>query len=136
MYKIAGTVSHTGVRHAGSYFLYCILVAVKITEAGIIVLQLEIPVETVCEVMVFAQANQKRVILNPVSARELPNEIFSGLFLLAPNRMEAEMLSGAEDQSIEAAVRFATRAAAIAVSGKSVQASVPYRREMGEERGE
>ena len=174
----------------------------KITEAGIILLQLEIPIETVNEVMAIARTNHKKVILNPAPACSLPKEIFTDLFLLTPNKVETEMLTGikieslsdcgnaahvfkakgvhnsiitlgangsyvnsetftghipaikvqaadttaagdvftaaiavalAEDQCMEAAVRFATKAAAIAVSRQGAQASAPYQREMGGE---
>lgn len=72
----------------------------KIAEADILLLQLEIPVETVQQAMALARNNHKRVILNPAPACELPNEIFSGLFLLIPNKTEAEMLSGIKIESI------------------------------------
>ena len=173
----------------------------KIVDAEIILLQLEIPTETVNEVMAIARVNDKKVILNPAPVCSLPEESFTGLFLLTPNRLEAEMITGikieslsdcenaaeffkskgvrnsiitlgekgayvnsktftgyippvkvqtidttaagdvftaavavalAEDQSMEAAVRFAAKAAAIAVGRQGAQASAPYRREVGE----
>ncbi|HRP57444.1 ribokinase [Agriterribacter sp.] len=173
----------------------------KIAEADIILLQLEIPLETINEVIALARKNHKKVILDPAPACPLPKEIFTDLFLLTPNKVEAEMLTGvkigsvsdceravqvfkakgvrnsiitlgesgsyvnsetfsghipsvkvraadttaagdvftaavavalAEDQPVEAAVQFATKAAAIAVSRQGAQASAPYRREMGE----
>ncbi len=177
----------------------------KIAGAGIIILQLEIPVETVHEVIGLVRANHKKVILNPAPAYALPDEMLNGLFLLTPNKVEAEMLTGikieslsdcenaahifkakgvrnsiitlgdngayvssktfsghipsvkvqaadttaagdvftaavavalGENQSMEAAATFATKAAAIAVSRKGAQASAPYRREVGEVKSE
>ena len=38
----------------------------------------------------------KKVILNPAPAAELPEQVFSKLYLITPNKLEAESLSGVE----------------------------------------
>jgi ribokinase len=72
----------------------------KIAEAGIILLQLEIPIETVNKVVAIARANHKKVILNPAAACSLPKEIFANLFLLTPNRLYTEMRTGIKIESL------------------------------------
>ena len=66
----------------------------KITGSAIILLQLEIPLETVMQAVVTAKKAGCRVILNPAPARELPEEIYQHLYLITPNETEAEILTG------------------------------------------
>jgi len=56
--------------------------------------QLEIPLETVRSICVQARLLEKKLILNPAPARELPGEIYEQLFLITPNETEAELLTG------------------------------------------
>ncbi|WP_225035274.1 ribokinase [Winogradskyella sp. SM1960] len=65
-----------------------------ICEADLILMQLEIPIETVEYVSELALKKQTRVILNPAPARILPEKLLRGLFLITPNETEAEILSG------------------------------------------
>jgi ribokinase len=65
-----------------------------IKSSEIILVQLEIPRETVIEVVTIAKAYNIKVILNPAPACELPDALFKDLYLMTPNRKEAEMLSG------------------------------------------
>lgn len=62
--------------------------------AGIILLQLEIPIETIEAVVLKAKAYQKKVIINPAPAQMLSDEILNGLFLITPNETEASLLTG------------------------------------------
>ncbi|MFR9708041.1 PfkB family carbohydrate kinase [Paenibacillus sp. MB22_1] len=48
----------------------------KLKEADIVLLQLEIPVETVFYAARIAKSLGKKVILNPAPARELPQELY------------------------------------------------------------
>lgn len=64
-----------------------------IAEAEIILLQLEIPLETVGEVLKLAQENKTKVILNPAPAQQLPKWFFKNLFLISPNKTETEQLT-------------------------------------------
>jgi ribokinase len=65
-----------------------------LNEAAIILMQLEIPMETVVYAAGKAKANQQRLIINPAPARLLNDELLSGLFLIVPNETEASLLTG------------------------------------------
>jgi ribokinase len=78
-----------------------------IAKAGIVLLQLEIPMDTVNEVVRFAFANGVKVILNPAPANTLSQELLDGLDILTPNKTEAGMLSGLNVNNIESAKKAA-----------------------------
>ena len=65
-----------------------------IEKADIILMQLEIPIETVKYVSDIARKLNKKVILNPAPAQPLDDELLQSLFLITPNETEAEMISG------------------------------------------
>lgn len=65
-----------------------------LSEAAFILMQLEIPIETITAVIDLARLNGKHVILNPAPAQYLSDAILNGLFLLVPNESEASMLTG------------------------------------------
>lgn len=76
--------------------------------AGVVVLQLEIPLETVVEAARQGKKSGAKVILNPAPARELPEELLRQIDVLTPNESEAAMLSGVpvhDEESAEAAAR-------------------------------
>jgi ribokinase len=79
-----------------------------IEDADIILMQLEIPMETVEFV---AKVANKKVILNPAPAQPLSAELISNLYMITPNETEAEMISGiaiTDDKSaFEAAKKIA-----------------------------
>ena len=60
----------------------------------LVLLQLEIPLETVRAVAKQAADRGLRVILNPAPAQPLPPDLFQHLFLITPNETEAERLTG------------------------------------------
>jgi ribokinase len=62
-------------------------------RADLIVMQLEIPLETVYYTIRFARKNDLRVILNPAPAAPLSLEQLSGVTYLIPNETEAEAIS-------------------------------------------
>lgn len=66
----------------------------SINEAEIILMQLEIPMETIAAVAKNAKANNQRVIINPAPAQKLDDELLNGLFLIIPNETEASLLTG------------------------------------------
>src|SRR6185312_4375825 len=72
-----------------------------IAEAEIIVMQLEIPMETIAVVARNAKLRQQKVILNPAPAEKLDDELLNGLFLITPNETEAASRRGAavEDEA-------------------------------------
>lgn len=65
-----------------------------IDQCDIVLLQLEIPIETVEYVAKVASEKGKKVILNPAPAQPLSAELLSHLYLITPNETEAEMISG------------------------------------------
>ncbi|MGZ8510516.1 MAG: PfkB family carbohydrate kinase, partial [Chitinophagaceae bacterium] len=65
-----------------------------IASAAIILIQLEIPIETITAIAKIAKINQQKLIINPAPALPLGDEILNGLFLLTPNETEASLLTG------------------------------------------
>ena len=61
-----------------------------IDQCDIVLLQLEIPMETVEYVAKIASEKGKKVILNPAPAQPLSAELLSHLYLVTPNETEAE----------------------------------------------
>lgn len=59
-----------------------------------ILLQLEIPMETVEYIVSKANKLDKKVILNPAPAYNLDERILKGLYIITPNETEAEALTG------------------------------------------
>jgi len=67
-----------------------------IAQSDIVVLQLEIPVETVKKTMEIARKHQVQILLNPAPARKLDTAVLRHATFLTPNEPEAERLSGME----------------------------------------
>lgn len=63
-----------------------------IKQSDIILLQLEIPLDTVQAVITIAQQYEVPVILNPAPYQSLPDALLSGVDYLTPNEMEAESM--------------------------------------------
>ena len=82
----------------------------NIAGAEIILMQLEIPMETIIAVAKIAKANNQKVIINPAPAQKLDDELLNGLFLITPNETEASLLTGItvvdEETASQAAVIF------------------------------
>lgn len=171
----------------------------EFTRVDILLMQLEIPIDTVVHAARLAKQAGKKVILNPAPAAVLPEALFKDLHIITPNRSETETLAGivikdaasidaaakrlkakgvehviitlgsegaylyddqggrhiatptvkavdttaagdvfngalavalAEQMSLDDAVAFANRAAAISVTKMGAQASAPYRNEL------
>jgi len=74
----------------------------KIREADLIVLQLEIPLQTVEYAVKLAKKQGKPVLLNPAPAQTLPVELLQQVDYITPNRSELELLAGmGRDFSLE-----------------------------------
>ena len=71
-------------------------VADVIKEAEYLILQLEIPVESVLRAAKIAHENGVYVILNPAPACALPKELFRYVSLVIPNQTEISLLTGVE----------------------------------------
>ena len=77
--------------------------------AGVLVMQLETPLETVQAAAELAAKNKVRVILNPAPARSLPPELLARVSILTPNETEAELLTGIKVTDEAAAARAAAK---------------------------
>ncbi|MBI9060233.1 MAG: ribokinase [Labilibaculum sp.] len=66
----------------------------KILYAGILLTQLETPIETITEAVKIAKENGATVVLNPAPAQSLPDKLLAMLSIITPNETEAEMLTG------------------------------------------
>lgn len=64
----------------------------RIQQASIILLQLEIPLETVIHIIELAHKHRKLIILDPAPAVPLPEHIFSKIDYLLPNEGELNLL--------------------------------------------
>lgn len=65
-----------------------------ISSADYIVMQLEIPIESVIYAAKTAKEYGKTVILNPAPCKALPDELYSYTDMLIPNEHEAESITG------------------------------------------
>lgn len=79
----------------------------KLKQGDIILLQLEIPVETVLYAARRAKELGKTVVLNPAPAQPLPDEIFNYIDYITPNRSELSRYTGmdTEGEMLEQAMR-------------------------------
>lgn len=66
----------------------------EISGACVVLLQLEIPMDTVHFVVNYAALHKVKVILNPAPATVLDPELLGKIDILTPNKTEAGMLSG------------------------------------------
>jgi ribokinase len=71
-------------------------VADVIKKADYLILQLEIPVESVLRAAKIAHEAGVYVILNPAPACKLPKEIFKYISLITPNQTESALMTGIE----------------------------------------
>ena len=67
---------------------------IEILTSEIVLMQLEIPIETVEYAASLAYQAGIRVILNPAPAAKIPDELMSKLYMITPNETEAELISG------------------------------------------
>jgi ribokinase len=80
-----------------------------ITGAGFLVMQLEVPLKTVCAAAAMAAANGVPVILNPAPAQTLPASLLRHVSILTPNESETELLTGIRLNSHAAITKAAAR---------------------------
>jgi ribokinase len=81
--------------------------AEMLKSADCIVLQFEIPLETVYYTIAFARKHGIRCILNPAPAQQVNIDELTGLDYFVPNESEAETITGIKAQSIDQAKRCA-----------------------------
>ncbi|HEV3221864.1 MAG TPA: ribokinase [Puia sp.] len=80
-----------------------------IFHSSIILLQLEIPLDTVSCAAAMAFEKNIPVVLNPAPACTLPDELLSHISILTPNKTEAGMLSGIRVHDMESAKEAAEK---------------------------
>ena len=75
-------------------------IATKLVDFDMVVLQHEIPLDTVHYAVSFCFEKGIPVVLNPAPAAEVPQEIIEKITYLTPNEHEAKLIFG-EDKSLE-----------------------------------
>jgi ribokinase len=78
-------------------------------SADCIVLQFEIPLETVYYTIKFARRNGIRCILNPAPAQPIDMKVLADLDYFVPNESEAETISGMPVRTVEEARKCADK---------------------------
>ncbi|AUM66683.1 ribokinase [Brevibacillus laterosporus] len=86
---VAGANAHTSMTDVDLH-------ADTVKAADIVLLQLEIPIETVVHTAKLAKEAGKTVILNPAPAQKLPDELFGYIDVMTPNESELYLLTGLE----------------------------------------
>src|SRR5579862_1862991 len=81
--------------------------AETLKSADCIVLQFEIPVETVYYTIAFARKHEIRCILNPAPAQAVDMGALKGLDYFVPNESEAETITGSPVKDVDDAKRCA-----------------------------
>ncbi len=72
-------------------------------QAKLLLLQFEVPLETVAYAMAKAAHHEVKVILNPAPARAVSPQLLSQVHYLVPNEIEASMLTGVEVRDLASA---------------------------------
>lgn len=75
----------------------------EIETSEILLMQLEIPMETVAYAAEIASKAGVKVILNPAPASAIPDNLFQYISIIIPNKTEAELISGIKVQDWESA---------------------------------
>jgi ribokinase len=83
--------------------------AALLQRCDCIVLQFEIPLETVYYAVAFARKLGIRCILNPAPGQPVDMQALSGLDYFVPNESEAETITGIPVQNVESAKRCAEK---------------------------
>lgn len=84
---VSGANSATSIEMVNHY-------EAEIKQADILLLQLEIPMETVHHALTIARANGVKTVLNPAPAQALTQELLSLVDIITPNETEFALLSG------------------------------------------
>lgn len=70
-------------------------------KPDLLIMQLEIPFDTVMKALAAAKASSVPVLLNPAPAQELPLSAYDGLAHLVVNETEAAILSGVKEEDLD-----------------------------------
>lgn len=88
----------------------------SIRASSCLVMQLEVPIESVLEAAGIARDAGVPILLNPAPARELPAELLSACSIITPNQTELRLLSGVEDLEAGARVMLDRGIASVVVT--------------------
>jgi ribokinase len=77
--------------------------------SGVLLVQLELPPETISAALALGRANHLRTLLDPAPARELDDATLALVDVLTPNEVEAELLSGVAVRDVESAAHAGAR---------------------------
>ena len=66
----------------------------QIPDNAIVMMQLEIPLESVVSVIEFCKKSNKKIILDPAPAKNLTPEFTKSLYMITPNETEATAMTG------------------------------------------
>lgn len=91
-----------------------------ISEADLLLIQLEIPLDTVGQIIKVANKFNTKVILNPAPAISLPDWFFQDLFLITPNRTEAEQLTNISINGTDSMLRATNKFRAFGVKNVAI----------------
>jgi ribokinase len=81
----------------------------SLMDLKLVLLQLEIPLETVVHASELARKHGAKMLLNPAPARELPDELLANCDYLLPNENELSLLSGVPVLDLASAERAARK---------------------------
>ena len=95
-------------------------------EVAYLLVQLEIPIATVQHAIQKAVENGIKVVLNPASAQQLPDDLYANLSIITPNETEAALLTGLSVDSDDAVKEAAHR-----LQGKGVETVIITRGSKG-----
>lgn len=73
-----------------------------IKKGDLVLMQLEIPMEVVKKTVSLAKKYNKKVILNPAPAKEIPEDIYKNIYIITPNETELELLTGTKNIEVGA----------------------------------
>ncbi len=79
-----------------------------IEESDIIVMQLEIPIDTVCYITKIAKEKNKLIVLDPAPAKaNLPIDLYKNIDIIKPNEIELEIISGMKIENEQDVIKAA-----------------------------
>lgn len=70
-------------------------------DASLVLIQLEIPLETVRYIVEKCRSLHIKLVLNPAPAKQIDDDLLNGLYLITPNETETEILTGIVPDSPE-----------------------------------
>ena len=88
----------------------------QIPDNAIVMMQLEIPLESVVSVIEFCKKSDKKIILDPAPAKNLTPEFTKSLYMITPNETEATAMTGVKIKDL-----WDAKKAAIKLLGSGLQ---------------